>query len=406
MATIEFSKAIELISRSSTDNEKLAALLIVAKNLPADGMKEEELSTLMDTIGFGFYERVVRSAIKTESYRAFTQVLGSILLQDKRLVDHLAKSNLMRFFNENISSKESLECLEAISIADSSLIDINRFAEALKTEHSNTDDHLELFNRIVVRLKLSEEILSSLEAPEVTVLNKVKLIENVDCKNYEERAIKMIIPALKESQQHNSDIRGQVLATLAKLANNVGLPKMSTFIEQNDLELLIRLTMIELQHSLMTYKSSDNTTENESNSAIYNYFIVLEQYLSVFSDEVLEAHQVLLSRMCAEMMERIEKQLTELVAVLSGVQHFSDVPLIIHATTQFLAEWLQCEARAVLSYGLAENLLGLARLARQNGELDLMEHLLSGFYKATDSEKGAETYFSDKSVLLNSASKR
>ncbi|CBY15787.1 unnamed protein product [Oikopleura dioica] len=206
----------------------------------------------------------------------------------------------------------------------------------------------------------------------------------------------MIMPALKESQQHNSDVRGQVLATLAKLANTVGLAKISTFIEQNDLELLLRLTMIELQHSLMTYKSTEKMTENESNSAIYNYFIVLEQYLSVFGDESLQAHQVLLSRMCAEMMERIEKQLTELVAVLSGVQHFSDVPLIIHATTQFLAEWLQCEARAVLSYGLAENLLGLARLARQNEELNLMEHLLSGFYKATDSEKGGETYFSEK----------
>ena len=101
--------------------------------------------------------------------------------------------------------------------------------------------------------------------------------------------------------------------------------------------------MIELQHSLMTFKNDENR-END-NSAIYNYFTLLEQYLAVFSDEVLEAHQVILSRMCAEMMERIEKQLTELVAVLSGVQHFSHVPLIIRATTQFLAEWLQCEAR-------------------------------------------------------------
>ena len=206
-------------------------LFLVARNLPAEGMKEEELSTLMDTIGFGFYERVVRSAIKTESYATFSQVLGSILLQDKRLVDHLAKSNLIRFFNENISSKESLECLETISITDSSLIDRKKLAEALESNDNASQEHLRLFNRILVRVKLSEEILSALEALEMTVLNKIKLIENVDCEKYEERMIKMIIPALKESQKHNSDVRGQVLATLAKLANNVGLPKISTFIQ-------------------------------------------------------------------------------------------------------------------------------------------------------------------------------
>ncbi len=137
----------------------------------------------------------------------------------------------MRFFNENISSKESLECLETISIADSSNIDKAKFAEALKTEHDKTHDHLKLFNRILVQLKLSEEILSALEVAEVTILNKVRLIENVDTENFEERVIKMIMPALKESQQHNSDVRGQVLATLAKLANTVGLAKISTFIE-------------------------------------------------------------------------------------------------------------------------------------------------------------------------------
>lgn len=92
-------------------------------------MNEKDLITLMDTIGFGFYERVIRSAIKTESYGTFTQVLGSILLQDKRLVEHIAKANLVHYFNENISSKESLECLDNIATADSSLIDKILFAQ-------------------------------------------------------------------------------------------------------------------------------------------------------------------------------------------------------------------------------------------------------------------------------------
>ena len=96
--------------------------------------------------------------------------------------------------------------------------------------------------------------------------------------------------------------------------------------------------MIELQHSLMTFKNSE-----KENSAIYNYFRLLEQYLSIFSDEM--SNQVILSRICAEMMERIEKQLTELVAVLSGVPFFTQNRIIILATTQFLAKWLRCEAR-------------------------------------------------------------
>lgn len=105
------------------------------------------------------------------------------------------------------------------------------------------------------------------------------------------------------------------------------------------------MIMIELQHALVTYKEGSANELVDINFSIHNYFTFLVQYLDIFGDDCKDEHQVILSRLTAEMMQRIESDLTSLVAIISSVQSFTHYDLIIKATSKFLATWLECDSR-------------------------------------------------------------
>lgn len=393
MSQLDFPKALDILAKANSDNERLAALLIVAKNAPQSSFGEEDIQKLVDTIGVDFYIRLVRSSNANSDYRSFCEVLGSLLLQNRPLLERLNKCNLLNNFTKSYSSKESLECVLHVVSYDKDVFDQDVFAKALRMQLDSPEpEQLVFYNRLLKLCGISEDIIKLLEAAPTDVVHLVELLDEVDLDGFDERSLKLILPILGSVQNMDSEFRSKVILRVSSLSNSVGLAQLSVIIEQDQLELLLRLTMIELQHLLMISKDEIESTS----SAVYAFFSLLEQYLMIFSDESIERHQVILSKLTNEMIERIEKQMTELVAVLSGVQHFSSNDLIILAVTKFLASWLQCESRAATSHGIAENLIGLARLARKNEEWDVVGFLLSGFYKATDSEDGAKIYFSDK----------
>ena len=95
-----------------------------------------------------------------------------------------------------------------------------------------------------------------------------------------------------------------------------------------------------------------NTSENYD---LFSFFTLLDEYLEIFIHEDITKSQVLLSKLTAEVLERLETQITALVAVLSGVLHFSDDEDIILATCKFLSNWLQCEMRAISRWVVRKN---------------------------------------------------
>ena len=185
--------------------------------------------------------------------------------------------------------------------------------------------------------------------------------------------------------------RGIVLKLLSLISNKISISELTTYIGMESFELFFRLSIIELQHLLMT-------EESNSDNDIYTYFLLLDEYLDLFLNEKSAKNQVLLTKVTNDLLERLESQLTALVAVLSGVLQFSKSNEITLATCKFLASWLQCEMRAVTSHAIAENLLQLCLFVKER-DVNIFGAFLSGFFKATDSEKGAFTYFESTELV-------
>lgn len=109
--------------------------------------------------------------------------------------------------------------------------------KALKEElpFPDDDESLKLFNQIIRFIGLSDELLAVFEEEEkATFLNVLDLLEGVDIEDYEERLFLILIPIIhkmREVAYESTRRREQAMSMLAKLARNIGLPKVSTIIK-------------------------------------------------------------------------------------------------------------------------------------------------------------------------------
>ena len=156
-----------------------------------------------------------------------------------------------------------------------------------------------------------------------------------------------------------------------------------------DLEIFLRLSTIELQHLVLT----------ERREEISEFFGLLDSYLALFDDEESESSQVMLKKVTSEILERLENQVTELVAVLSAIKTVEvESEFVILAACKFLTNWMSCELRAQTAHMIAENLTELADFAKEKNE-DIYIAFLWGFYKATDLEKAAEKFYFETGLI-------
>ena len=156
-----------------------------------------------------------------------------------------------------------------------------------------------------------------------------------------------------------------------------------------DLEIFLRLSTIELQHLVLT----------EQREEISEFFGLLDSYLALFDDEESESSQVMLKKVTSEILERLENQVTELVAVLSAIKTVEvESEFVILAACKFLTNWMSCELRAQTAHMIAENLTELADFTKEKNE-DIYIAFLWGFYKATDLEKAAEKFYFETGLI-------
>ena len=95
---------------------------------------------------------------------------------------------------------------------------------------------------------------------------------------------------------------------------------------------------------------------------------------------------------------RLETQMTALVAVLSGVLHFSRSDEVTLATCKFLTHWLSSELHAQSSHAICSNLVELAHWSKEKDE-NIFGAFLAGFFKATDCDQGAARYFEETDLI-------
>ena len=156
-----------------------------------------------------------------------------------------------------------------------------------------------------------------------------------------------------------------------------------------DLEVFLRLSTIELQHLVLT----------EQIEEICVFFALLDSYLALFDDEESASSQVMLTKVTSEILERLENQVTELVAVLSALKTVEvQSEFVILAACKFLTNWLSCELRAQSAHMIALNLTQLAQFAKDK-DGDIYCAFLWGFYKATDLEKAAEKFYFETELI-------
>ena len=74
-------KCIELTHRATTDNERMALLLLIAKHSKRDDFDSDAIERLLTSLTYGFLKRLVQSAIKDESYRVLSIIFGKMMLQ-------------------------------------------------------------------------------------------------------------------------------------------------------------------------------------------------------------------------------------------------------------------------------------------------------------------------------------
>ena len=109
--------------------------------------------------------------------------------------------------------------------------------KALKKElpFSDDDQNLKLFHQIIRLIGLSDELFAVFEEEEkATFLNILDLLEGVDIEDYKERLFLILIPIIhkmREVAYESTSRREQAMSMLAKLARNIGLPKVSTLIK-------------------------------------------------------------------------------------------------------------------------------------------------------------------------------
>ena len=108
----------------------------------------------------------------------------------------------------------------------------------------------------------------------------------------------------------------------------------------------------------------------------------------------------MLSKLTDDMLERLESQLADTIAFIATYIATADKDkATFHPCLKFLANWLECEDRAITSHQIGVELVSCARASRALNDLDLLGRFLSGFYKATNGEESAVAYFTKTELI-------
>lgn len=118
-------KCLELIRKATTDNERLAALLVIAKHSDQTELNEQYFTDLLDAITIPFFCRLLRSSETDGGFLQICQILGSHLLYNESLINALESANLIGIFLGNVESLEAIQCNVLISKKRKSLINID-----------------------------------------------------------------------------------------------------------------------------------------------------------------------------------------------------------------------------------------------------------------------------------------
>lgn len=407
--SLQPTQCLEILKKSQNDNERLAALLIIAKHSDSSNFKESDFGPLLEAIGINFLCRLLKSAKNDQNLRVVSTVMGSFLLSDDRLLEKVVKEDLVTVFTQSFDTAEAIQCQIIISRKKEDLIQFDLCIEELKRiiESNESTEIKNLLFELIIDVGKSPQLSSLLvhiftiiqNTAEPNMVNISKLLQKISTEDFleimksDETVVKetvlYLIQVMTASQE---ETQIDILLVISLISNKISLAEISTWLKIEEFEVFLRLSAIQLQHLLMTNR---NTSENYD---LFSFFTLLDEYLEIFIHEDITKSQVLLSKLTAEVLERLETQITALVAVLSGVLHFSDDEDIILATCKFLSNWLQCEMRAISSHAIAENLIELATYSKDK-DLEIYGAFLSGFYKGTDSEDGAKAYF-EKTELI------
>jgi hypothetical protein len=130
--SLQPTQCLEILKKSQNDNERLAALLIIAKHSDSSNFKESDFGPLLEAIGINFLCRLLKSAKNDQNLRVVSTVMGSFLLSDDRLLEKVVKEDLVTVFTQSFDTAEAIQCQIIISRKKEDLIQFDLCIEELK----------------------------------------------------------------------------------------------------------------------------------------------------------------------------------------------------------------------------------------------------------------------------------
>ena len=103
-------KCLALVRKATNDNERLAALLVVAKHCDSSKLTDQYYAELLDAITIEFFCRLLRSAKSDTEFLQICHLLGSVLLYNESLIDAVISAELIDIFVQNVGSLEAIQC--------------------------------------------------------------------------------------------------------------------------------------------------------------------------------------------------------------------------------------------------------------------------------------------------------
>lgn len=89
---MDLEKCCNLITRATNDNEKLAALLVVARNFKPTQLSKIDAQNLLQAVSPSFFEKLLRSGRKNDDFLQICLILGIVKIS--RLVPKTIISDL------------------------------------------------------------------------------------------------------------------------------------------------------------------------------------------------------------------------------------------------------------------------------------------------------------------------
>lgn len=75
---MDLEKCCNLITRATNDNEKLAALLVVARNFKPTELSKIDAQNLLKAVSPSFFEKLLRSGRKNDDFLQICLILGIV----------------------------------------------------------------------------------------------------------------------------------------------------------------------------------------------------------------------------------------------------------------------------------------------------------------------------------------